>query len=229
MPRNLRERLADPTHRMMWRNFGSTIGLLTIAMMSALYSSSAARGGRLALAAVSALIALGIAIWVTIRFVPRLAANVEWDWLPFFSQHKVTKEGWIYFGAVVIVVFAAINTANNLLYMVLSALIAVILLSGFLSGINFRFLRMKAPPPAECFAGVPFPISFLVENEKRIFPSFSLHIAPYDNNAFQFATFYTAAVRPEQHAVQMGEAKLARRGRYVMEKVKVVSRYPFGF
>jgi len=229
MRQKLRERLADPTHRMMWRHFGSSIGLLTIAMLAALYSSSAARGGRLAPAGISALIALAIAIWVAIRFVPRLASNVEWDWLPFFARYKVTREGWIYFGGVVVVVFAAINTSNNLLYMVLSALIAVILLSGFLSGINFRFLRMEARPPARCFAGEPFPISFLVENEKRLFPSFSLHITPYDDSAFRFTSFYTATVRADQHAVQTGEAMLPRRGRYVMEKVKVISRYPFGF
>jgi uncharacterized protein (DUF58 family) len=229
MRQKLRKRLADPKHRMMWRNFGSSIGLLTIAMMAALYSSSAARGGRLAPAAISALIALGIAIWVAIHFVPRLASNVEWDWLPFFARYKVTREGWVYFGAVVVVIFAAINTANNLLYMVLSALIAVILLSGVLSGINFRFLRMEARPPATCFAGEPFPISFLVENEKRLFPSFSLHITPDDENPFRFAGFYAAAVRADQHAVQTGEATLARRGRYVMEKVKIISRYPFGF
>jgi uncharacterized protein (DUF58 family) len=213
---------------MMWRNFGSSIGLLTIAMMAALYSSSAARDGRLVAAAISALIALSIALWVAIRFVPRLASSVEWDWLPFFTQYKITKEGWIYFGAVIVVVFAAINTSNNLLYMVLSTLIAVILLSGLLSGVNFRFLRMEARPPARCFAGQPFPMSFVVENEKRLFPSFSLHIAPHDN-AFHFSPFYTTAVRADQHALQTGEAMLARRGRYVMEKVRVVSRYPFGF
>ena len=61
----------------MWRNFGSSIGLLSIAMMAALYSSSAARDGRLVEAAISALVALAIALWVAIRFVPRLASNIE--------------------------------------------------------------------------------------------------------------------------------------------------------
>jgi uncharacterized protein (DUF58 family) len=229
MRQKLRERLADPTHRMMWKNFSTSIGLLTIAMMAALYSSSAGRDGRLAPAGISALIALAIAIWVAIRFVPRLAASVEWDWLPFFSQYKVTREGWIYFGAITVVVFAAINTSNNLLYMVLSALLAVLLLSGFLSGLNFRYIRVEARIPTHCFASEPFPISFLIENEKRVFPSFSLHIEPSDENAFRFASFYTAVVRADQHLVQSGEAMIARRGRYVMEKVKAVSRYPFGF
>jgi uncharacterized protein (DUF58 family) len=229
MRQKLRERLADPIHRAMWKHFSTSIGLLSIAMMAALYSSSAGRDGRLASAGVAALIALGIAIWVGIRFVPRLAANVEWDWLPFFSQYKVTKEGWIYFFAVTVVVFAAINTSNNLLYMVLSALLAVLLLSGFLSAINFRFVRIEARIPARCFAGEPFPVSFLIENKKRVFPTFSLHLEPFDANAFRFSTFYTAAVRADRHAVRSGEAMISRRGRYVMEKVKVVSRYPFGF
>ena len=124
------------------------------------------------------LIALIIAIWVGIRFVPRLAADVDWEWLPFFSHYQVTREGWIYFAAVTVVVFAAINTSNNLLYMVLSALLAVLLLSGFLSGLNFRFLRIDVRIPRHCFAGEPFPISFQIRNEKRVFPSFSLNIEP---------------------------------------------------
>ena len=213
----------------MWKNFSTSIGLLSIAMMSALYSSSAARDGRLAPAGVAALIALGIAIWVTIRFVPRLAASVDWDWLPFLSNYRITREGWIYFGAVTIVIFAAINTANNLLYMVLSALLAVLLLSGFLSAINFRFVRLEARIPANCFAAEPFPISFLIENEKRVFPSFSLHLEPQDKSAFRFAAFYVAVVRADRRIVQPGEAMLPRRGRYTMEKIKAVSRYPFGF
>ena len=206
MRQKLRERLADPTHRMMWRNFSRSIGLLSIAMMSALYSSSAARDGRLAPAGVGALIALSIAIWVSIRFVPRLAASVEWDWLPILAQYKVTREGWIYFVAVTVVVFAAINTSNNLLYMVLSALLAVLLLSGFLSGLNFRFVHIEARIPAHCFAGEPFPISFVVENEKRVFPTFSLHLQPQDDTSFRFATFYTAALRADQSTVRAGEA-----------------------
>ncbi len=229
MRQKLRESLADPTRRMMWKHFSKCIGLLTVAMMAALYSSSAGRGGRLAPAGISALTALAIAIWVAIRFVPRLAANVEWDWLPFFSQYKVTREGWIYFGAVTVVIFAAINTANNLLYMVLSALLAVLVLSGFLSGLNFRYVRIEARIPAHCFAGEPFPVSFLIENEKRVFPTFSLNLEPLAENAFVFASYYTAFVREGGRAVQSGEAMLARRGRYTMERVKAVSRYPFGF
>src|SRR5437879_2882130 len=69
----------------MWKNFGTSIGLLTIAMMAALYSSGAGRDGRVFAAAISAFVALGIAVWVAFRFVPRLAAGVDWQWLPFLD------------------------------------------------------------------------------------------------------------------------------------------------
>src|SRR5262245_33315206 len=119
----------------MWKNFMTSMGLLAVALVAALYSSGAGRDGRIVGAAISAVIALGIAAWVGIRFVPRLASHVDWRWLPIFSQYRVTREGCMYFVTVAVVVFAAINTANNLLYMVLSALLAVLILSGFLSAL----------------------------------------------------------------------------------------------
>jgi uncharacterized protein (DUF58 family) len=213
----------------MWKNFLNSIGLLTIAMMSALYSSNATKDGRLLASAVSAFIALGIAIWVALKFVPRLARGVDWEWLPFSTHYHVTKEGWLYFGALTIIVFAAVNTANNLLYMVLSALLAVLLLSGFLSALNFRFLKVTARIPAHCFVREPFPISVQVRNLKQLFPTFSLQLEPVEQSLFRFSTFYVPLVRPQKHSSDLGQAMLARRGRYALQKVKASSRYPFGF
>jgi uncharacterized protein (DUF58 family) len=225
------------SHGSMWRNFGTSVGLLTLAMMAALYSSSATRNGRMLGSIIAALMALSIAIWVGVRFVPRLARSVDWDWLPFLSQYHVTREGWMYFGAIGVVVFAAINTANNLLYMVLSALLAVLLLSGFLSSLNFRFLKITVRVPSHCFAAEPFPISVQVHNHKRFFPTLSIrfeqHSATWftsaDEGAFRFSTFYIPVIRPRRHVSQSGQAMLTKRGRYTMSKLKAASTYPFGF
>jgi len=113
----------------MWKNFLSSLALLAIAMMAALYSSSASNEGKGVTAGVSALLALVLAIWVGIRFVPRLAKSVDWNWVPIFAHYKITKDGWIFLIIVAVVVFAAVNTSNNLLYMVLSGLLAVFLIS----------------------------------------------------------------------------------------------------
>jgi uncharacterized protein (DUF58 family) len=213
----------------MWKNFLSSISLLTIAMLSALYSSSASRDGRLLASAVSAFIALGIAIWVALKFVPRLARGVDWEWLSFSTRYHVTREGWLYLGALMVVVFAAVNTANNLLYMVLSALLAVLLLSGFLSALNFRSLKITARVPSHCFVHEPFPISIQVHNLKELFPSFSLQFDPLEESAFRFSTFYVPLVRHQKHTSDVGQAMVAKRGRYALQRIKASSRYPFGF
>ena len=110
----------DVNHGALWKNFIEALGLLTVAMMLALYSSSVGRDGRVISAVVSAIMALAMSVWVGLRFVPRLARNVDWHWIPFTSQHRVLREGWVYLIALAVVIFAAVNTSNNLLYMVLS-------------------------------------------------------------------------------------------------------------
>jgi uncharacterized protein (DUF58 family) len=212
----------------MWQNFATALGLLAVAMLSALYSSAAARDGRILPAGISAVTALAIALWVGIRFVPRLAANVEWDWLPLLANYHVTTEGWIYFGAVTIVVFAAINTNNNLLYMVLSALMAVLLLSGFLSAVNFRGVNLGLRIPEHCFAGETFSLSVQLHNQKKVFPTFSLTVDSL-GKGFRFRSFYVPCLRAQTQSMHVIEGMFRSRGKYRLKRVKLLSRYPFGF
>ncbi|PYR97702.1 MAG: hypothetical protein DMG16_23405 [Acidobacteria bacterium] len=213
----------------MWKNFSTSVGLLAIALMAALYSSTATQNGRMLPSAISAFIALAISAWVAWKFVPRLAAGVDWRWLPFLTHYHVTREGWLYFGAVTVVVFSSVNTANNLLYMILSALLAVLVLSGTLSALNFRSLEMSMRIPSHCFAREPFPVSLQVHNRKRVFPTFSLHIGTMDESAFRCSDFYVPLVRPQKSTSDTGQAMLTKRGRHTLSKLKVSTRYPFGF
>jgi uncharacterized protein (DUF58 family) len=213
----------------MWKHFMASIGLLAIAMMAALYSSNAGRNGNALGAGVSAVAALMIAIAVAIKFVPRLASHVDWHWLPFLSHYYITREGWIYFGAVGVVVFAAINTSNNLLYIILSALLAVLILSGFLSALNFRSVGTAIRIPSRCYAGEPFPITVQVRNEKTVFPTFAISFEPPKDSPFRFSSFYIPMIRGLEDVSQTEHAMLARRGRFRLHQVKGSSRYPFGF
>ena len=222
-------KLREQEHRQMAWNFTKSILLLAIAMIAALYANSVARGGRVIPSAIAAFIALSIAVWVAFRFVPRMAAGVDWDWLPFFTEYRLTRDGWIYIAATTVVMSAAINTSNNLLYMVLSALLAVMLLSGFLSGLNFRFLRVVAGLPDHCFAKQAFPLALSVKNPKRVFPTFSLRVSPVDESPFQFAGYYVPLVGTQDQDTRTVEAELPRRGRHRLDEVQLQSRYPFGF
>src|SRR5216117_3886517 len=213
----------------MWKNFSAAIGLLAIAMVAALYSSTATRDGRILPSAISALIALGISVWVAWKLVPRLAAGVDWQWLPYFTHYQVTREGWLYFGAITIVVFASVNTANNLLYMILSALLAVLVLSGLLSELNLGLLKLSVRIPSHCFAREPFPVSIQVHNRKRVFPTSSLQIETDDESAFHCSGFYVPLVQRQKCTSDTGQGMLTKRGRCAITKLRVSSRYPFGF
>lgn len=213
----------------MARNFLKSMLLLGVAMLAALYANSSARDGRVFQSAIGAFIAISIAIWVGIRFVPRLASGIDWDWLSFFTHYRLTRDGWIYIAATTIVMSAAINTSNNPLYMVLSALLAVMLLSGFLSGLNFRFLKVSARGPDHCFAKQPFQMAISVKNPKRVFPTFSVEVRPVDESPFEFPAFYAPLIRTEEVDTRMVETTLPGRGRHTLEEVQLQSRYPFGF
>ena len=212
----------------MWKNFLVSLALLGISLTTALYSSSASNEGRTAAATTFAVISLVMALWVGFRFVPRLAKDVNWSWLPGLSKYKITRDGGVFLAAIAIVLLAAINTSNNLLYMVLSVLISVLLLSGFLLELNFKYLETDIALPPRCIAGDVFSFSIRIRNLRRVFPMISMRIEPAVDGPLKFESFYFAGINPLAHAKHVSESVLPRRGRYTVREVTGVSRFPFG-
>jgi len=71
---------------------------------------------------------------------------------------------------------AAINTGNNLLYLLSSMLLGLVVVSGILSEAVMRGLRLTAIVPEEIHAGRPALIGATVANGKRHVPSYSINI-----------------------------------------------------
>jgi len=207
----------------MWKTFLQSMAFLTVALFFALYSSTAAHSGDMLGTLFTAVTSVILALWVGVRFVPRLAKDVDWTWMPGFARYKVTREGGLFLGAVGVVLFAAVNTSNNLLYMVLSALIALLLLSALLSHKNFRHLEMELLLPARTFANETFPVSIRVRNHRRVFPAFSLLIDTPGRN------LYFSVIQPQGTVQRLSEASFPRRGRYSFDRLTTRSRFPFGF
>jgi uncharacterized protein (DUF58 family) len=221
-------------HRSMWKSFLQSMGLLAIALIAALYSSNVARDGRVIAASASALLSLAIAVWVGWRFVPRLARSVDWGWIPFLSGYHVTRDGWIFFGALAVVVSAAVNTNNNLLYMVLAALASVLILSVFLSSLNLRQVRFDVQVPSRCFAGEGFSMTIVVRNFKRVFPTLSVFTEAFDGGDGVVLTsgqkpLYFALAKPQGRTTEARTVMTSRRGRFAIGPIRAASRYPFGF
>ena len=92
-------------------------------------------------------VALGLAGWVAITIVPALARRTSLRWFVYQVDYRLTREGIIYLGAVFVLVLAAVNTGNNLLFMILACSLAGILISGILSRVVLTGVELKFDMP----------------------------------------------------------------------------------
>src|SRR5665213_583360 len=145
-------RLRETLDRPSWRSFGIAMGALGGALFLALYSGAAAEEGHLFIAGGSALAALVLAGWVALTIVPALARRTPLGWLSYQIEYKVTREGIVYIAGILVVALAALNTGNNLLFMVLACLMAGLLISGLLSRVVLGGIDVDLELPEHIFA-----------------------------------------------------------------------------
>jgi uncharacterized protein (DUF58 family) len=223
----------DKTDRPGVRAFFLSMAALSVALVLALYSGAAARTGNLWLASATAMSALLVAGWVGLTLVPVLAKRTPLRWLGYRMEYRITRQGWIYMGGIVLVALAAINTGNNLLFLILACLIASILMSGILSSITLIGIEMRLQLPEHIFAGQPVRGAVELANEKQTLPSFSLRVDGSSKKgaaAMLLATPVYFPYLPRHEAVkQFVPLRFARRGLYRQEAVRIVTRFPFGF
>jgi uncharacterized protein (DUF58 family) len=72
--------------------------------------------------------------------------------------------------------FAAVNTGNNLLYLMVSALLGFMAVSGLLGQQNLQRLAVEVLPEEDLFAHLPAKISVQLHNRRRWLPAFLLQI-----------------------------------------------------
>ncbi len=106
---------------------------LSVALGLALFSAAVAQAGRVLARGSHRGFALALAGWVGVTIVPGLARRSSLRWIAYQVDYRLTRDGIIYLGAVFILVLAAVNTGNNLLFMILGCCLAGILISGVLS------------------------------------------------------------------------------------------------
>jgi len=216
------------------RAFFLSMAALGVALILALYSGAAAQLGNLYLASASAITALLVAAWVSITLVPVLAKRTALRWIGYRMEYRVTREGWIYIVGIVLVAMAAINTGNNLLFLVLACLIASILMSGILSSITLAGVELRLNLPEHIFAGQTVRTTVELVNEKLTLPSFSLRVEGVKKKGAPAAALLETPVYfpylPRKVSARQSVPMLfSRRGVYRQEAFRIVTRFPFGF
>jgi len=124
--------------------------------------------------------------------------------------------------------FAAINTGNNLLYLLLGWLLSFIIASGALSEATMRGLRVHRRPPPRVFAGQPFLMEIAVENEKDALASFSIEIEDLVGGRPLDKKCYFLKIPPGKTQRTSYRHTFSRRGLYRFDGFRIATKFPFG-
>ena len=163
-------------NRQAWRDFFITVFFLGLAFIIALFSSVAADQQSTQVAAIAAAISLVLALIGALYIIPRLARNVRLELLRFAIRTSVTVEGLLFIVFLMIIGFAAWNNGNNLLYLVLSAMLAFLIAANLIARVSLADVSIQLRFPDHIFAGEPANISVTLLNHKRFMPSYSLMV-----------------------------------------------------
>lgn len=226
-----------------WRNAILGTLLVLAGLATALFTLLARRLGEASLASAGAVASIVFVLLITILVVPPLArsalAEVSRSRLPI----EVTTGGVVFVVILVVVAFAAWNTANNLLFMVFSIMASTLFVSWAAARASLRDLTVSARFPDHIFAGEPAEVIVLLRNAKRLFPSFSVLVeARGPSNGREKGAVRKRRSRimrrtlgyfiyvPHRAAAEQGvEQVFPKRGHVLVNGFELSTRFPFGF
>jgi uncharacterized protein (DUF58 family) len=149
---------------------------LALAFGAALFSTVTGEAGNVWGMIILASASLLLATFVGLTTVPYLARRVVASRVREAMDYDVTRAGLIYILITVVIGIAAINTGNNLLYVVVAALLSAILVSGIASALVLRSLTLDVHLPEHVFAARPMLARLVLRNNSTWLPSFSVRV-----------------------------------------------------
>ncbi|MBI3071017.1 MAG: DUF58 domain-containing protein [Deltaproteobacteria bacterium] len=140
---------------------------------------------------------------------------------------RFTREGWYFFFISLGVGLAAINTGNNLLYLILGMTLSLIIVSGILSEVTLRRLEVRRAPPDSIHAKRPFLMGISLANSKRRYPSYSIEVEDLLGDRPLEKKCYFLKVPSGRVQQTSYRYEFPRRGRYALTGFRVSTKFPF--
>src|SRR5579871_1642619 len=203
----------------VWIKFLLSLIGLGLAFTAALFSTISRDAGNLWATVVLASMSLVIATLVGLVTVPYLARRAAMERLRESFDYDVTRAGIIYVLVTLVIGIAALNTGNNLLYIVVAAMLAAIVVSGYVSALVLRYLELDIHLPEHVFAGRPVLGRIVLRNPRRVWPSFSIRLVstrkkrkrPAKQWQWEATTFAFPSNRPkDQQWLRLPDRRLKR-------------------
>lgn len=137
---------------------------------------------------------------------------------------RITRPGRAFLVITLGVGLGALNTGNNLLYLVLGVMLGTIVASGVLSELSLRGLELKRLGTEAAFAGERFVFRYSLSKQGGA--SFALALAEQEAQLQGEATLPFLA--PGREAVVRANLVASRRGPLRLKGVKVTTTFPLG-
>lgn len=123
--------------------------------------------------------------------------------------------------------FAAINTGNNLLYLLLGWLLSFIIASGILSEMTLKKLSVQRRPPPRVYANEPFLMEVVIENSKPNRASFSIEVEDLQGTTPLDKRCYFLKIPANKTQRTSYRHTFARRGMYELSGYRLATKFPF--
>jgi uncharacterized protein (DUF58 family) len=164
--------------------------------------------------------------------------NKKLNYKPIFTLSyrnrslQITREG----GGFIFLLFAvgigAINTGNNLLYLVLAMCCSFIVVSGVLSEQTLKGISVQVSLPKTVYPEDSYPVHLKISNSKKTIPSYSLYVEfPLDPvRRYRIEqTAYTYQISPRSSVDKSLMFVGLKRGPLHLNTVHLKTSFPFGF
>ena len=149
-------------------------------------------------------------------------------------RYRITPAGVLFILVLTLTGVAAFLTGNNLLFLVFAAMLALLLVSGFLSRLVLAGLEIELLLPEHVAARMPTAAQVRIRNVKWLTPSFSIELSGRPDPINNTPSIMTAPVYfpliPGRATIEASiNAVFPHRGRHKENLFVLSTRFPFGF
>ncbi len=141
---------------------------------------------------------------------------------------KFTREGKYFLGITLGVGFAAINTGNNLLYLLLGMMLSLIIVSGVMSELSLRTLTVKRRLPSRAQVGRSHLVEIEVFNNKSRVPSYAIEVEDLRAGQPADKRCFFLKISPRSTQVAAYRRTPTKRGLEHHTGFRIATRFPFG-
>ncbi|MCA9294122.1 MAG: DUF58 domain-containing protein [Phycisphaerales bacterium] len=157
---------------------------------------------------------------------------------PIERRYHVNSSGIVYIFVMALLGIGAINSQNNLLFILFGVALGAMAVSGFVSGFMMLGLRVARLRPQWAQVGKPMHVDYSVSTKSRVMPAFALELCEVakskDVPAGRYVPPRRAITTFLTYVPTRGAARAqavytpTRRGVMRLERIRLFSSFPFG-